>query len=119
MARRDEAKAEADPLRSQAANLETEAEPIREQLKALKAEKKTDSPEYATLSDRLSGIERAGRELKAKAQAIEDAAYDLKAVNPQAKNEDDTRTPEELLTLIDAKGREVARELVPASAKKA
>ena len=38
---------------------------------------------------------------------IEAKNYDLKAVNPHAKNNEDTRTPEELLDLIEAKGREV------------
>jgi type I restriction enzyme M protein len=33
------------------------------------------------------------------------------AVNPNRKNEEDTRTPEELLALIEAKGREVAEAL--------
>jgi type I restriction enzyme M protein len=37
--------------------------------------------------------------------------YDLKAVNPNAKATQDTRTPEELLDLIEAKGREVAEAL--------
>jgi type I restriction enzyme M protein len=37
--------------------------------------------------------------------------YDLKAVNPNAKSQEDTRTPEELLDLIEAKGREVATAL--------
>jgi type I restriction enzyme M protein len=34
--------------------------------------------------------------------------YDLKAVNPHTRVVEDTRTPEELLDLIEAKGREVA-----------
>ncbi len=34
--------------------------------------------------------------------------YDLKAVNPNAKNDEDMRTPEELLDFIEEKGREVA-----------
>ena len=34
--------------------------------------------------------------------------YDLKAVNPNAKSDEDTRTPAELLDFIEAKGREVA-----------
>lgn len=42
---------------------------------------------------------------------IEAKNYDLKAVNPNAKNDEDTRTPEELLDLIEAKGREVAEAL--------
>ena len=37
--------------------------------------------------------------------------FDLKAVNPNRKADEDTRTPEELLDLIEAKGREVAEAL--------
>jgi type I restriction enzyme M protein len=39
---------------------------------------------------------------------IEAKEYDLKAVNPNARSDQDTRTPEELLDLIEAKGKEVA-----------
>lgn len=39
---------------------------------------------------------------------IEEKDFDLKAVNPNAKADDDTRTPEQLLDLIEAKGQEVA-----------
>ena len=42
---------------------------------------------------------------------IEVKKYDLKAVNPNTKRNEDTRTPEELLALIEAKGREVAEAL--------
>ncbi len=42
---------------------------------------------------------------------IEARGYDLKAVNPNAKRNEDTRTPEELLDVIEAKGREVAEAL--------
>jgi type I restriction enzyme M protein len=42
---------------------------------------------------------------------IEAKNYDLKAVNPHAKNDEDTRTPQELLDVIEAKGREVAQAL--------
>ena len=44
-------------------------------------------------------------------EAIEAKNYDLKAVNPNAKNNEDKRTPKELLDLIEAKGREVAEAL--------
>jgi type I restriction enzyme M protein len=44
-------------------------------------------------------------------QEIEAKNFDLKAVNPNAKNDEDTRTPEELLDLIESKGREVAEAL--------
>ena len=38
---------------------------------------------------------------------IEARNFDLKAVNPNAKSTEDTRTPEELLDIIESKGREV------------
>lgn len=41
-------------------------------------------------------------------EAIEAKGYDLKAVNPNAKNDEVTRTPPQLLDLIEARGREVA-----------
>ncbi len=44
-------------------------------------------------------------------EEIEARNFDLKAVNPHAKADEDTRTPEELLDLIEAKGREVAEAL--------
>jgi len=37
--------------------------------------------------------------------------YDLKAVNPNARTTEDMRTPDELLDLIEAKGREIAEAL--------
>ncbi|MBI3932276.1 MAG: hypothetical protein HY317_02575 [Acidobacteria bacterium] len=42
---------------------------------------------------------------------MESKNLDLKAVNPNAKNDQDMRTPEELLDVIEAKGREVAEAL--------
>jgi len=42
---------------------------------------------------------------------IEEKNYDLKAVNPHAKSEEDTRTPEELLDVIEQRGCEVVEVL--------
>jgi len=39
---------------------------------------------------------------------LEKRGFDLKAVNPNRKVDEDTRTPEQLLDIIEAKGREVA-----------
>ena len=44
-------------------------------------------------------------------EEIEARNYDLKAVNPNAKVDEDLRKPEELLDLIEAKGKEVAEAL--------
>jgi type I restriction enzyme M protein len=45
-------------------------------------------------------------------QEIEARNFDLKAVNPNAKSNEDLRKPEELLDLIEAKGKEVTEVLV-------
>ncbi|MDZ7317394.1 MAG: N-6 DNA methylase, partial [candidate division KSB1 bacterium] len=50
-------------------------------------------------------------------QEIEARNFDLKAVNPHRKNDEDTRTPEELIELIRAKGREVEEALAALSAQ--
>ena len=42
---------------------------------------------------------------------IEDKNFDLKAVNPNTKSDEDTRSPEQLLNLIESKGREVAEAI--------
>jgi len=43
--------------------------------------------------------------------AIQMKNYDLKAVNPNAKSNEDTRTPKELIAIIEAKGKEVAEAI--------
>jgi len=50
-------------------------------------------------------------------QDIEAKNYDIKAVNPNRKDTTDTRTPEELLDTIEAKGREVAEALASLRSK--
>ena len=42
---------------------------------------------------------------------VEARNFDLKAANPRAPTNEDTRTPEELMDLIEQKGREVAEAL--------
>ncbi len=49
---------------------------------------------------------------------IEAKIYDLKAVTPNAKNDEDTRTPEDLLELIEVKGREVAEAIAALPSKR-
>ena len=55
--------------------------------------------------------ERTARDASAKAQSVEDAIYDLKAVNPKERKQGDLRTPIQLLEAIEAKGREVDEAL--------
>lgn len=49
--------------------------------------------------------------IEAKAQAIENVAFDPKAVNPNARHDEDMRTPEELIALIREMGKQVEEAL--------
>jgi type I restriction enzyme M protein len=82
---------------------------LQRQIKAL--DKKADADRIATLKAQARQYESEARELNARAEAIENAVYDLKAVNPHAKGNVDMRTPEELLYIIEAKSREVHEAL--------
>ncbi len=105
-ARRAKAESEAKPLHAQAAGLEADAIRAREAAKGEDVAGRTGE-----LLTQAGTAEREARELRGKAKAIEDAVYNLKAVNPNAKAEEDTRTPAELLDVIEAKGLEVAAAL--------
>ena len=62
--------------------------------------------EVAAREEKWKAVEREARESLAKGEAIEDAVYDLKAVNPNRASEQDTRTPTQLLDFITEKGRD-------------
>ncbi len=111
-ARRQDAKRQATPLREKAQPRTAEATQIRTQIKELKKQNTPASrAKIDELSITVSTLETEARELTNKAQAIEDAVYDLKAVNPNVKSVEDTRTPDELLDFIELKGQEVAKAL--------
>jgi len=110
-ARKAEAREEAEPLQRQGRAKEQEAAAWRERLAELKKAKPRDEKAIAEAETHIAEATRAAREFNGQAEEIENAVYDLKAVNPHAKNEEDTRTPEQLLDLIEAKGREVAEAL--------
>ena len=93
---------EADVQREQAASL-------REQIKAIPRLERGAQAE-ALLADAVAA-DRLARDALTKVQGIEDAVYDLKAVNPAAVKLLDERTPDQLLQAIMAKGREVDEAL--------
>jgi len=68
----------------------------------------SDFEEFFTLLPSRADSERSWTVPR---EQIEKSNYDLKAVNPNAKSNEDPRTPDELLDLIEAKGREVAEAL--------
>lgn len=104
--RRRDAKAEADKLRATTAEPKARLKKHQEQLDQLKkARAKPGKLEEA--KKLITACEREIREIESKAQTLEDAAFDLKAVNPNAKSTEDTRSSAELMDLIETKGREV------------
>jgi type I restriction enzyme M protein len=54
----------------------------------------------------------SGRSWTVTRAEIEAKNFDLKAVNPHAKADEDMRTPIELIAVIEAKNREIAESLV-------
>ena len=110
-ARKAKAHDEAEPLRRQGRAKEQEAAAWRERLAELKKASPRDEKAVEEAERRVAAALRAAREFNGQAEDVTSAVYDLKAVNPNAKSEEDTRTPEELLDLIEAKGREIAEAL--------
>lgn len=105
-ARRRLAKEEADAVRSEANEPKGRLRNLREEFDRLKKSKATTA-ELDSIKLRISGCDKEIREIESKAQTIEDAAFDLKAVNPNLKSEEETRSSAELIDLIEEKGREV------------
>jgi type I restriction enzyme M protein len=108
-ARLASAREQAAPLRREADAQREKAVELREQSRLARRDGRSiDADALATQS---AAAEKLAREATAKAQGIEDAAYDLKAVNPREVKTVDKRTPAQLLEAIDAKGREVDEAL--------
>ena len=102
---------DARPFKDTARAKAQEAEQVKDRLNALKKVKPRDEDAVAKAEAELSVLIKASREAANKAESIENAVYDLKAVNPHRKAVVDARTPAELLDLIKQKGREVAEAL--------
>lgn len=105
-ARQQKALDEARPFREKAAELNAEAKGLDDEIRALKKSKEIDAEKLEGLFTRWKSTDQAARENTAKAESIENAAFDLKAVNPNRVAVVDKRTPQELLEVISAKGNE-------------
>jgi type I restriction enzyme M protein len=97
---------EARPHREKAAELFTQAKALEDEWRESRKAKAVNDSELAAREEKWKAVEREARESLAKREAIEDAVYDLKAVNPNRASEQDTRTPTQLLDFITDKGRD-------------
>jgi len=102
---------ESQPFKEEATQRQQEAARWKERLRELKKAKPRDEAAIAEAEEKIKALMKEAKAAAAKAKEIEDAVYDLKAVNPNKKPVIDTRTPEELLDIIEAKGREIAEAL--------
>lgn len=109
--RKQQATAEADPLKQQSRAKQQEANRWREKLAELNKAKPAPKKKIAEADEQIAELTKEARELANRAQSIEDAVYDLKAVNPNRQSDEDKRTPAELLDIIEQRGREVAEAL--------
>lgn len=109
-ARRDAALAEREPLDEQAATIREQLEDVESELRQkTKAKAKRDIVDG--LREQVVSLDRQARELEAKAQAIEFAIYNIKAVNPNRESDEDLRTPAQLLEAVEAHGRKADQAL--------
>jgi len=108
--RRAKAREDMAPHLADVEKRKNEAVALKEELAKLKKAKAPDE-EIAVCREALDAAERAGREAQAKADAIDAASFDLKAVNPRARVERDTRTAEQVLESIANHGRTVDKAL--------
>jgi type I restriction enzyme M protein len=109
-ARRAKARAEMQPLLDEALQIKATVVDLKERLKRLKRDKASDADVLA-LTTQILEAEKTAREREVKASDIDAAVFDLKAVNPTAVVNVDTRTPQEIIGHIEAQGRVVADAL--------
>lgn len=105
--RKNEAADEAQPFKDEAAQNKQQAARWKEQLAELKKSKKKDKRAIEKADEKVKEFTRLTKEAEKKAIDIENAVYDLKAVNPHKKSAVDTRTPDELLDIIEQKGKDI------------
>lgn len=109
-ARRTKARAEMQPLLDEAAQIKASVVDLKEQLKRLKKDKAGDV-ELLALTTQILEKDKAARDLETQAADIDAAVFDLKAVNPTAVVDVDTRTPQQIIRNIEEQGRIVANAL--------
>jgi len=108
--RRAEAREKMQPHLEEVGRLKEEVVTCKEQLKRLK-QVKAGRKQLQPLQKEIKELETAIRKTQAKADAIDAAVYDLKAVNPNIVVKLDTRTPAEIIANIEKQGNIVAEAL--------
>lgn len=114
-ARRARARTEMQPLLDDAAQIKAMVTDLKEKLKRLK-KNKASAAKLEKLDAAIKEKEKTAHELETKAADIDAAVFDLKAVNPTAVINMDTRTPQQIIGNIETQGRIVSAALAKLSA---
>jgi type I restriction enzyme M protein len=109
-ARRKQARDDMKPHVADAEAAKAEVVSLKEKLKALKSANPKDK-KIEALVTKIGEQEKASREAQSKADAIDAAVFDLKAVNPNAIVKIDTRTSEEVIESIADQSKIVSQAL--------
>lgn len=103
-AKRAQARAEMQPYLDQVARIKEQVVTLKEKLKVLKKDK--GSPKAVEeLEGKIREHEKEARDSQSKADSIDAAVFDLKAVNPNAVVKMEMRTPAEIIENIQAQGK--------------
>lgn len=109
-ARRKQAQENMEPLLLEVQGAKEKSLSLKERLKALRAQNRTNL-EIPVLEKQVSDLDKAARDAQAKADAIDAAVFDLKAVNPNSVVEIDTRTLEEVMDSVGEQASIIANAL--------
>ncbi len=108
--RRAKAREDMVPHLAMVETQKAEAVALKERLVALR-KADADASKLDACRAEIAAAEKAARDAQARADAIDAAVYDLRAVNPRAVIETDTRTAEELVESIECHGRTITTGL--------
>ena len=109
-ARRAQARKDMQPHREEAERIKAVVVTLKEELKGLKKDKEGNGA-IATLEAKIREQEKAARDAQSKADDIDAACFDLKAVNPNAIVKTDDRTPAMIIENIEVQGQIVTEAL--------
>jgi len=109
-ARRAQARRDMQPYLDEAQRMKAAVVTLKEKLKNLKKDKEGNG-KIEALEAKIREQEKAARDAQSKADDIDAACFDLKAVNPNAIVKTDNRTPAEIIANIETQGEIVDEAL--------
>jgi type I restriction enzyme M protein len=109
-ARRSKAREDMAPHLAMVEEQKAAAVAAKDRLVALR-KRNADALELDMCRAEIATAEKAARDAQARADAIDAAVYDLKAVNPRAVLDTDNRTPVQIIESIEAHGQTITNAL--------